>query len=501
MSDAPPSLNMVVYLNASAVTIRKDRESFCVGGHGYTYNPEIEGKKSLKKDVATSMGYYTGNPHKAMTVVDVSDIVSLNAPNQHSKIAGLLNVTTAILQKLMATPDAFKNLCLITAHKELHTLLKADLTKLAAANYKVGRNELNQDEIDALVFAHKLVNEWQAAGHKFILDLDGAVEGGKGNKSANQQLGLTEAITRWSTDTQPSISIIPRKEYENPESDFNKVITASRWYFNTGEGSNFYDLVAGYRAYAFGKVEPDKKYYGKMTPDVTYAKLYTKEPITILDKLFEYTKRTVKNPNELLSAGNLTNVKSKDLLRLIDTYPAIRDGENLVMPYQVGGSEEPMLIELINPPMLSYLIKEALIGIDVALDKFLGRDAGNKNGYNAFYDITDKIYVKEENKKGDIKLKISPDFGINTTILKLDVEHRNAVKPVMITLGVGYDTPDRVAFNSISDPDVKVWVCVDGQNEQGLRYCTLVETNEFIYVHTSAIANLRVLNLAELGKK
>lgn len=495
---AQSTLNMVIYLNVGECQIKKN-VLHPMGGHGYTYDVAVVGKRKLQKDTPTTSGYFTGNPHKPSTVVDQVDIVSLTVPNSLSVISALLRGMVELLTYFQQHPE-YKNLCVVTRHKEV-----AQLTKLhenvVATGYKLGKKELDPADIEIYNQYLTLLKEWEANDHKVIFDLDGSVEGGKGNKAADQQKGLAEVITIWSNETHASLSLMGRKEYENPESDFNKLVSATRWYFMTGDDSDFYEKYGDYRAYSFGKVEPDKKYYGKLTPDVTYSKLFTKTPIQILDKLFEFTDKTVPNPDGLMSAGNLTNVKSKDLVRLIDTYPAVKERENLIMPYTVGGQEEPLLVELINPPMLSYRIKESFLGIDVVFNAFINRDANNEYKNNKFYDITSEIYAKEENKKGDMKLKIAPEFGMNTSVIKVKVEHRKAVKPVVLILGVGYDLPERNAFNSVTDPDVKVWCAVDTQNDSGIRYCTITETADFLYIHTSGIANLRVLSLDELGRK
>ncbi|EJI5696462.1 hypothetical protein NFI00_000165 [Salmonella enterica] len=492
------TLNMVIYLNLGECQIKKNT-LYPLGGHGYTYDVAVEGKRKLSKDAPTTSGYFTGNPHKPSTVVDIIDIVSLTVPNSGSDVEALLKGMMELLT-YFGQHDEYKNLCVVTRHKEI-AQLTTFRDKVKESSYKIGRRELSPEEITLFEQYITMLKEWEAKDHKIIFDLDGSVEGGRGNKAADQQKGLAEVITVWSTESHPTLNLTGRKEYENPESDFNKLVSATRWYFITGEDTDFYEPYGEYRAYNFGKVEPDKKYYGKLTPDVTYSKLYTKKPINLLDKLFEFTNKTVKNPDGLMSAGNLTNIKSKDLVRLIDTYPAVKDKDNLIMPYTVGGQEEPLLVELINPPMLSYRIKESFSNIDIVFNAFINRNSDNEHKNTKFYDITDEIYTKEVNKKGDTKLKIAPTFGMNTSVIKVKVTHRNAVKPVLLILGVGYDLPERNAFNSVTDPDVKVWCAVDTQNNNGIRYCTVTEADDFIYIHTSGIANLRVLSLDELGRK
>jgi len=219
----------------------------------------------------------------------------------------------------------------------------------------------------------------------------------------------------------------------------------------------------------------------------------------LLDKLYDFTRRKIDNPDGYLLAGDLNHLTSKEVARMIDSHPAIREGNNLVSPVTKGNGK-PILIELIQPVLMSYRIREQLNDIDVILDAFKARDAHNVFKHSTFYDITDMVYTKEANKKGDIKVKLNPDFNPLKTVFKVDVAHPKAAKPVTITLSVGYDIPERNAFNSVEDPDVKVWVVTDTRNPAGIRFCTLVETNGWIYIHMSAAANLKVLSLADQGR-
>lgn len=498
MDDKIPEINMVVYLVANVSGAAKQKVFF-LGGHGYTYDRTQEGKKKLAKDVPTSTGYYTNNPQKPNTVVVVEDILTLTVPNARSQMAAAMSGFLEVLK--VANSRGMKNLWVVTPHKELELITKMKSAAFSEKDVSVGKHSLTSVEKElgqGIVAELDLINADKE--RKIFFDFAGSAEGGMGNRDAQRQLEMAEVISTWGFDKDPQLVIVPRKEYENPEADFNKIVSATRWYFETHDAEKFFEEKFGYRVYSFGKVEPDKNYYGKQTPDVTYSRLYTKRPIELLDKLFKFTCNRIDNPDGYLSAGDLNHVVSKDTARLVDTLPGLPQKHQLVSPF-IKQNGRPVLIELMKPTMMSYRIRDFLVGMDVMMKAYLEKDENNVFGRNKFYDITDQIYVKEVNGKGVTKLKIHPDFNQLRTSIKVNVEHRNAIKPVPIMLSVGYDIPERNAFNSVEDPSVKVWVMVDTSNDMGMRYSTLVATEEFIYLHTSAIANLRVLTLGELGRK
>jgi len=499
MDEKIPEINMVVYLVANVAEEGKQKKHHFLGGAGYTYDRLQEGKKKLAKDVPTSTGYYTGNPQKPNTVVVVEDVLTLTVPNAHTAVEAMMKGLLEVLH--YANEKQHLNLWIVTPHKEMEAFTKVKTLALAEAEPKIGKYALNKHEkplIDLIVLMMDEFNKDK--NRKIFFDFTGSAEGGMGNRDAQKQLSLAEVISTWGFDKDAKLIVQSRKDYENPEVDFNKIVSASRWYFSTHDPEKFFEEKHGYRVYDFGKVEPDKNYYGKLTPDVTYGKLYTKKPIEILDKLFNFTVKRIDNPDGYLSAGDLNHVISKDVARLVDTVPAVPVKHQLVSPF-IKQNGRPVLIELIKPTMMSYRIRDFHVGMEVMMEAWLKKDENNTFGHSTFYNITDLIYVKEVNGKGVTKLKIHPDFNQLRTVIKVPVKHRNSIKPVPISLSVGYDIPERNAFNSVEDPNVEVWVVTDTKNEVGLRYSTMVVTEEFIYIHTSAAANLRVLTLAELGRK
>lgn len=499
MDDKIPEINMVVYLVANVAEEGRHKKHHFLGGHGYTYDRNQEGKKKLAKDVPTSTGYYTSNPQKPNTVVVVEDILTLTVPSAHSDLEAMMKGFLEVLTH--ANEKGHKHLWVITPHKVIEAMSKLKTSALGEGDAKLGNITLSKFEKPWAVKVAEALEEFQKdKERKMFFDLAGSAEGGMGNRDAQKQLDLAEVISNWGDTKDVKLIVQSRKDYENPEVDFNKIVSASRWYFNTHDPEKFVEEKHGYRVYDFGKVEPDKNYYGKLTPDVTYSKLFTKKPIEILDKLFEFTVKRIDNPDGYLSAGDLNHVVSKDVARLVNTVPAVPVKHQLVSPF-VKQNGRPVLIELIKPTMMSYRIRDFLMGMDVMMEAWLNKDENNVFGHSKFYNITDEIYVKEVNGKGVTKIKVHPDFNQLRSVIKVNVEHRNSVKPVPIMLSVGYDIPERNAFNSVTDPEVQVWVVTDTRSDQGLRYSTVVVTEEFIYFHTSGVANLRVLTVAELGRK
>lgn len=502
--------NMVVYIGVGSTEIKAHKkqsayEEFQSALHAYTYNPDVEGKKQLKKNVPCSMGYCTGSSLSNGTVVNQETILSgyvTNSPSRYHALITLLSelktyISTAKTEIIKLPkkeereePVEWTRILFIPNSPEFYQLL--DLNKRVIES-------LDDDLVKELQSLVAFFKPYLPSSNNLPLKVE-LVKGGLGAKHLQEELGLAGIITQWSRTPESKLVEVTLKEYENPECDVPGIISANRWYFRTGKDREYFNLIEGYRHYDFGKVEKDKKYYGKVTPDVTYGVLYSKEPIQYLDKLFNYAEPRMLNPRELLCAGNMQYVKSKGVARLIDSYPGIVNGKDLVVPFTLGSKEDPTLIELIDPPGLSFVVVETMESLHIVFKSWLERDENNRYGHQEFIDITDKIFTKETNKKGDTKLKLHPDFKPNTLVIKYPAHHPKAKHTVPIMLSVGYDLPERNGFNTLTHPDSKVWLNLEFSNDRCLIYRTVIETPDWVYVFTSAGANVRVLNKRELGE-
>ncbi|QDH47054.1 ribonuclease [Aeromonas phage LAh10] len=473
-------MNVVYYLVSTAI---KDKTVGISGGHGYSYSSQPNGNtRKLTKDTPSSYGYFVNGSLQSIAVTQegIFNGRGLGAPTPHE----------AFLSHFVALVEHLKD-------KEVEKLLiihncpnGQKLLKAATLTEKFRNNEL----------VLRAREKFKELGDRVILDDEYYVKGGEGAKQAHKQLDFAKALVEVGQLQMDVIDEMAPKEFKNPENDFNKIVTASRWYFNTGDRSTHYNVDdKGYLEYNFGRPEPAKHYYGKATPDTMYSSLFTKKPITVLDKLYDFCKERKPNPYNLLAAANVDMVKSKEISRIIDILPGTVQRNSLVAPMEIGGKEDPILVDFIDPPGLSYRIVDFHEKLRYYHTFFQMRDENNVHGKSAFVDITNLFYLTDE--KG--KVKIHPGFTNNTITIPIPVECPGCVKPVTINLAIKYDCPERNAFNSLINNkvvDFKVWLGLDFSNESGVRYYTIIETPEFNYIHSNASANLRVYNLKELGR-
>lgn len=473
-------MNIVYYIVSSFI---KDKEIGVSGGHGYSYDPNNESKRKLIKDAPSIYGYFVNGNYQSIPVdqVDIYNGRSLKQPNETE--AFLLHLELIINEWLTVKADKDKLLVISNCVK----------------GHKMLEKNKHPESVNADIFK-RVYDLYDAHKAGIILDIEYYAKGGEGPKMAHKQMEMAVAMCELPAADHIKLDKLTVKEYKNPEIDFNKLVSATRWYFNTGDRSDYYDAdEQGYRKYTFGRVDPDKNYYGKATPDVYYSSLYTKEPIKVLDKLFDFVRKNKPNPYNIMSAGNLNHIKSKEIARIIDTIPGTFSKKELLAPMTLGNTEDAALVEFIDPPGLSYRIRDFHHKLDMIMKFYRKRDSNGEFKKNKFIDITGLFFVKDE--KG--KWKIHPDFTNNTLKIPVDVEAPGCVKPVKINLSIKYDTPERNAFNSLivnKVEDIKVYLALDFNDDAGVSYCTIVHTPDFEYIHSNSISNLRVYSLKELNK-
>ncbi|UQT02707.1 putative ribonuclease H [Serratia phage vB_SmaM-Sureiya] len=473
-------MNIVYYIVSSFI---KDKNVGLSGGHGYSYDPGNESKRKLQKDVPSVYGYYVNGNYQNIAV-DQIDIYNGRILKQPNEVDAYLTHLELIINKWLEDKKEGNKLLVIGNCVKAHKMLEKNKCPEAY-------NAELFNRVYALMQEHK---------KDIIHDIEYYAKGGEGPKTAHKQLELAEALSDLPNPDLIALDKMDVKEYKNPEIDFNKLVTATRWYFNTGDKSTFYDLdEEGYRHYTFGRVDPDKNYYGKATPDVFYSALYTKTPIKVLDKLFSFCQKNRPNPYNIMAAGNLNHIKSKEIARVIDTIPGTFGKKELVAPMTLGNNEGANLVEFIDPPGLSYRIRDFHAKLAAIFRFWRKRDANGCYQKHKFVDITELFFVKDP--KG--KWKIHPDFTNNTLKMPVTIEAPGCVKPVTINLSMKFDTPERNALNSLivnKVEDIKVFLALDFSDDSGVSYCTIVNTPEFDYIHSNSIANLRVYSLKELGK-
>lgn len=473
-------MNIVYYIVSSFL---KDKNVGLSGGHGYSYDPANESKRMLKKDAPSVYGYFVNGNYQSIAV-DQVDIYNGRVLNQANETEAFLLHLELIINEWLSTKKDGEKLLVITNSTKGHKML-------AAGRAPESINAEIFERVNALYAEHK---------KDVVLDIEYYAKGGEGPKVAHKQLEIATALCELPASPIVVLDKMDLKAYKDPEIDFNKLVTATRWYFNTGDTSDFFDVdELGYRKYTFGRVDPDKNYYGKATPDVYYSALYTKEPIQVLDKLFTFCQKNKPNPYNIMSAGNLNFIKSKEIARIIDTIPGTFGKKELIAPMTVGNTEDAVLVEYIDPPGLSYRIRDFHHKLNLIYSFFRKRDANGEYQKNRFVDITDTFFVKDP--KG--KWKIHPDFTNNTLKIPVKIEAPGCAKPVTVNLSIKYDTPERNALNSLITSkveDIKVYLALDFNDEAGVSYCTIVSTPGFDYIHSNSIANLHVYSLKELGK-
>lgn len=472
-------MNIVYYLVSSLV---KDKNVGLSGGHGYTYDQTKESSRKLIKDTPSGYGYFVNGSYQSIPVEQVM-ILNGRGLRQETDVDAFLAHLIDLLE--YAERENAEKVLIIHDSVNGQKLLE---------NNKVSEKFADNNYVKR---ARELYGKLKG---KIIFDLEYYAKGGEGPKQAHKQMELAQAMLELPIGEPVSIDIVTVKEYKNPENDFNKVVTASRWFFNTGDKSEFYNIDEnGYRRYEFGRIDPQKAYYGKATPDVFYSALFTKTPIVILDKLYDFCKAVKPNPLNLLAAADVGMVKSKEISRVIDTIPGTLTKNDLKASMSIAGVTDPVLVNFIDPPGLSYRIKDFQYKLKMLHSYFMRRDENNQFQKQHFLDITDKFF--EQDAKG--KWKIHSDFTNNTLTVPIMIDAPGCVKQVKINLAIRYDIPERNALNSIINnkiTDFKVWIGLDFNDDAGVMYYTVIQTPDFNLVHCNSCASLRVYNLKELGK-
>lgn len=471
-------MNTVYYLVGMLGTA--DEGLAVTGGHGFTYDSNVVSKKRLSKNVPTPFGYYVESEHQNIAV-EIQRYLS-------GRAIGKGDPTQVFLLQLEA---------LFNYHRENKGKKILITTNMPAVTKAFIDNSLEcKTDGERL---RNVFNLYEEIKEDVIFNFLLYPKGGIGVKHAHDQANMALMVGELISEPNCVFEVIDKKAFDKPNIEFNKLVTATRWFFNTGDDSKFYELVGeDRRVYFFGGYDTTKKFYGKATPDIYYSALFTSVPVKLLDKLYDFCRGIKDNPYNHLLVGNLTNITSREIARTIDMLPAKFEGNMLVTPMKISNNDGPCLVELLNPPGLSYRIKDKTEELKTIYRYFINRNNENWYGKTQFLDITERFFINDGKK-----IKFSPEFSPNTLRIAIPVDSPKCVKPVTINLSVKYDCPTRNALNSMLKDgvtDIKIYLVLDFSNEGGVVYSTITSTPEFDYLHTNSAGNVRVYSLRELGR-
>lgn len=291
--------------------------------------------------------------------------------------------------------------------------------------------------------------------------------------------------------------LFPSKGYWNPESDYHRFFTESRWYFLTHKPlPEYYTSRGAFYVYYIGNHGSDDDMFGKPATDTVYGIIALRNKNVVLHNLKEHvdevTYTQTRASYSLPVIGQLNNIFKpmvyRDLI-LSDCKHLYKQNEKP----ELYAPPEVLLTTERNPPLLATRAFDHFTALEMKLLSFLN---GEQDPIYIYNNITNFIYEQVETKKKQT-LKVSPNLAMDTQSIKIDVEynHNNERLKSDVVLTCGLDIPKRNLFTALLEkkPEVYVLTWPEASSRKAFRYATIVVCDDAVGIWAGVYSNLRLV--------
>lgn len=278
------------------------------------------------------------------------------------------------------------------------------------------------------------------------------------------------------------------KGYWAPKVSVNRMISQSRWYFNTNVPAGVCE--DGRTVYHLGDNGGDDHMTGKRISDATCSVVFLKEPEPIMEAMREFQNEISVPGFSSLVIGRLDMIfRPKVYQEVSKHHTTFLQQANVKR--DIYTADETRLTEEMNPPLLHFNKVDAMSFMEQML---MWVSEGPEQHKLVKTDITDLLYeVEEGKKKTTCKLKASLTSAVKSLSVPVDFDTGKHEGNCNITLTVGIDTPTRNTLAALADRFPKVSVITWTESHNAFRFATVVEVEEDIGMWAGFYSNLHLI--------
>lgn len=277
--------------------------------------------------------------------------------------------------------------------------------------------------------------------------------------------------------------------YWNPDIEYNRFLSESRWYFRTNTGHAHITPDKRW-TYHLGNHGPDDELFGKRVSDANFSVVQLAQPDLVLETIREHQNKVEPSLFNMVVVGRMDNIFNprnyRDLMKN-DSFYLQRMGVKVDL---FTADEQPLTREL-RPPRLAFRAIESLSELENVLNDI--QDEERKKFYT-LTDITDILYETDSSKKKPVR-KLKPNIDTSLATIEVDVNYNltGEVKSVPHKLSIGIDTPKRNMLAAIASDEPQVFVVTWKESVLAFRYATVVKTQRDIGIWAGVYSNLRIV--------
>ena len=286
------------------------------------------------------------------------------------------------------------------------------------------------------------------------------------------------------------INVVEGKGYWSQRTEINRMISQSKWYFNTNVESAPITEDGRY-VYHLGEHGKEDDFLGKAISDSMMSIVYLRRPEPVLETLRAYQDAQDSGTHQSLVIGRLENITKADV------YDTILENKGLYLQraenrLDLFTERQLQLTKELRPGRLSFNAFTTLTVLETILNNYLTDPVKHRL---TITDLTDLLYEVTEVKKGKSVCKLKPTFSSSTRAYPVQVGYDTGGSQgtCELTLTVGLDLPDRNTLAALAHLVPKVSLVTWREADTAFRYATVVEAGEDIGIWAGVYSNLHML--------
>lgn len=286
------------------------------------------------------------------------------------------------------------------------------------------------------------------------------------------------------------LQVVEAKGYWSPKVEINRMLSQSKWYFNT-HMEDGYRTPDGRYVYFLGEHGTEDDFIGKRVSDSMFSIVYLKDSDPVMEGIRRYVDSIDDRTSHNVMIGRLDN------LFRVNHYNQVKSSEGLLLQRLTRNMDlftvnKVQLVKELDPPKLAFVAIDTLTNLNQILEYYIHGAEQNKVSVT---DLTDLLYEVTETTKGKSACKLKPTFLSSTREYKVQAEYNTggSVGSCGLSLTVGLDLPDRNTLSALAVRVPKVSLVTWRESDRAFRYATVVEAGDDIGIWAGIYSNLHIL--------
>lgn len=325
--------------------------------------------------------------------------------------------------------------------------------------------------------------------------------GEKGNDLADRHAtrGIILGLRDEPTDKDGILVESDNVKYDKPDNPYSRLLAFPHWYFKTNTDAANSLTEEGEHKYYIGSHKGQIEMAGKPAQEHTYAVVYLKEKMELLDEVVKAQELEINSDYEVIISANLTQIFLPKVYGEIKqnglkyVYPTLDHSCKDLILWEKVESGGVQLTSVCNPPRIAPRIFTYCDMLELLLNRF--RKEPHKL---CVTNITSSFMTREvttKGKKEKVVYSLSKELKNNQPFIDVDnvVKVKEEPSKVKTRLTVGIDLPPKNALGKLIGEGFEASLITWKESDFAYRFAVVIKNEDGIGIYCSVNNNIELV--------